>query len=127
MNGEVSRQVAALEHMTVGQLRDKYAEVFGEESRSGNRQWLLRRVAWRMQAIEASDLPERARQRATMRLLPSSSVRSAFHRGSVLLSVQSEVPAATIYASHRPESANHPSDTRRALQLARVGPGLSRL
>lgn len=68
MNGEVSRQVAALEQMNVGQLRERYAEVFGEAARSGNRRWLLRRVAWRLQALAEGDLVSRAidqsRQRA---------------------------------------------------------------
>jgi len=60
MNGELSRQVAALEQMSVGQLRERYAEVFGEAARSGNRQWLLRRVAWRIQALTEGDLASRA-------------------------------------------------------------------
>jgi len=57
-------QLAALERMTVSQLQARYAEVFGEPSRSGNRQWLLRRVAWRIQALTEGGLSERARQRA---------------------------------------------------------------
>ncbi len=57
-------QLAALECMTASQLQARYAEVFGEPSRSGNRQWLLRRVAWRIQALAEGGLSERARQRA---------------------------------------------------------------
>ena len=64
MNEEVRRQVTALERMTVTELRRRYAEVFGEPARSGNRQWLFRRVAWRLQALAEGDLPERARARA---------------------------------------------------------------
>ncbi len=64
MGLNVGRLLAELERMTGTELRRRYAEVFGEESRSGNRQWLVRRIAWRMQAIEEGDLPERARQRA---------------------------------------------------------------
>jgi len=60
----VNKLVAELERMTGTELRRRYAEVFGEESRSGNRQWLIRRIAWRMQALEEGDLPERARQLA---------------------------------------------------------------
>lgn len=67
MNGEVSRQVAALEQMSVGQLRESYAEVFGEAARSGNRQWLLRRVAWRIQALAEGDLASRAIEHARRR------------------------------------------------------------
>ena len=60
----VKKLLAELERMTGTELRRRYAEVFGEESRSGNRQWLIRRIAWRTQALEEGDLPERARQRA---------------------------------------------------------------
>ncbi len=57
-------QIEGLRHMTVGQLKDKYAEVFGEQSRSNHKQFLFRRVAWRIQANALGGLSERARQRA---------------------------------------------------------------
>jgi hypothetical protein len=50
--------------MTVKELRDKYAEVFGEETPAHNQTWLARRIAWRLQALAEGDLSERARQRA---------------------------------------------------------------
>ena len=57
-------QIEGLRHMTVGQLKDKYAEVFGEQSRSNHKHFLFRRVAWRIQANALGGLSERARQRA---------------------------------------------------------------
>lgn len=63
----IRRQMAALERMTVGQLRERYAEVFGEPARSGNRQWLFRRIAWRIQMIAEGDLATRAMERAHSR------------------------------------------------------------
>ncbi len=50
--------------MAVGQLREKYAEVFGEPTRTGNKVWLVKRIIWRMQALVEGDISERARQRA---------------------------------------------------------------
>ena len=50
--------------MTVGQLKDKYCEVFGEVSRSNHKQFLFRRIASRMQANAWGGLSERARHRA---------------------------------------------------------------
>jgi hypothetical protein len=50
--------------MTVNQLRDKYAQVFGEETRVGNKTWLVKRIIWRLQALAEGDLSERARRRA---------------------------------------------------------------
>lgn len=60
----VDKEVAALQRMTVGQLREKFAEVFGEATRAGNKTWLVKRIAWRMQALVEGDISDRARQRA---------------------------------------------------------------
>lgn len=60
----IRKEVAALEKMTALQLRDRYQEVFGEPSHSGNRAFLIRRIAWRLQAKAEGDLSERAKRRA---------------------------------------------------------------
>jgi hypothetical protein len=46
------------------QLRQRFVEVFGETTRAGNKIWLVKRIAWRMQALAEGDLSERARRRA---------------------------------------------------------------
>ena len=51
MRIDVEREVAALRAMTVGQLCEKYAELFGEMSRTRHKPYLIRRIAWRLQAI----------------------------------------------------------------------------
>lgn len=90
------KQIAALERMTVGQLQKRYADVFREPARSSNRQWLLRRVAWRIQALAEGDLAaraiERSRERARelardadLRLRPPDApVTPANHNGTVV-------------------------------------------
>jgi hypothetical protein len=60
----VAREIVALRKMTVGQLRARYTEVFGETTNAGNRDWLVKRIAWRLQANAEGDLSERARRRA---------------------------------------------------------------
>jgi hypothetical protein len=60
----LKREIALLDEMTVTDLKRRYAEVFGEESRSGNKDFLRKRLAWRFQALAEGDLSERARQRA---------------------------------------------------------------
>ncbi|MDB5308820.1 MAG: putative bacteriophage related protein [Gemmataceae bacterium] len=60
----VAKEVAALGRMTVKQLRERYAEVFGEATAGNNRTWLVRRIAWRLQAAAEGDLTERAKARA---------------------------------------------------------------
>jgi len=65
-NTPVWREIDALRHQTVGQLRVKYLEIFRQESRSNNQKFLVRRIAWRMQADAEGGLSERARQRAVL-------------------------------------------------------------
>jgi len=65
-NTPMWREIDALRHQTVGQLRVKYLKVFRQESRSNNQKFLVRRIAWRMQANAEGGLSERARQRAVL-------------------------------------------------------------
>ncbi len=64
MRIEIIREIDKVRTMTVKALREKYLEVFGETTRSGNKDFLWKRIAWRIQAIEEGDLSERARRRA---------------------------------------------------------------
>lgn len=52
----IRKQIAALERMTVGQLRERYAEVFGEATRSHHKDYLVRRIAWRVLANAEGDI-----------------------------------------------------------------------
>jgi Protein of unknown function (DUF2924) len=60
----IVNEVAALERLTVGQLRQRFAELFGETTKASNRTWLIKRIVWRLQALAEGDLSERARRRA---------------------------------------------------------------
>jgi hypothetical protein len=64
MHVNVAKGVAALEAITVAELRVRYAQVFREETRVGNKAWLIKRIIWRLQALAEGDLSERARRRA---------------------------------------------------------------
>jgi hypothetical protein len=43
-------EIQSLRQMTTAQLKAKYREVFGEETRSNHKQPPFRRIPWRMQA-----------------------------------------------------------------------------
>jgi Protein of unknown function (DUF2924) len=80
MHVNLAKEVEALEAMAVAELRVRYAQVFGEETGVGHKTWLVRRIAWRLQALAEGDLSERARRRAAelandadLRLLPPRS------------------------------------------------------
>ncbi len=68
--------VAAIEELrrlNVLALRRKYQDVFGEESRSSNKEFLFRRIAWRLQANRAAHIVDDSdlRIRAPKVFLPS--------------------------------------------------------
>src|SRR5580658_10048621 len=64
MDPAIIAEIEDLRQMKAGALRAKYRELFGEASRSSNKQFLFRRIAWRLQARVEGDLSERARRRA---------------------------------------------------------------
>ena len=51
----IAKEVAAMERMTVDGLRAKYAEVFGEPTNGRHKDWLVKRIIWRMQANAEGD------------------------------------------------------------------------
>src|ERR1700675_3760481 len=57
-------EIDELRNLKTADLRAKYQEAFGVETRSSNKQFLFRRIAWRLQARAEGDLSERARRRA---------------------------------------------------------------
>src|SRR5215218_2115081 len=60
----IEQEVAKLQKLPVPKLRERYAEAFGEPTRTANKAWLVKRIAWRLQAMSEGDLSERARKRA---------------------------------------------------------------
>ncbi len=64
MELNVGKELAALKKLTVNELRRRYAEVFGDQTKTGNKVWLVKRIIWRLQAMAEGDLSERARRRA---------------------------------------------------------------
>ena len=64
MELNVVNEVAALQRLSIAQLRQRFAEVFGEATAASNRTWLVKRIVWRLQALAEGDLSERARRRA---------------------------------------------------------------
>jgi hypothetical protein len=98
---DIPWELARLEGMTVGQLVGVYEETTGEPARSRNKRYLIRRIAWRMQARAEGDLSERARQRAA-ELADDAQVRVTPPRGT-LVAVR-PIPLAT--------PADAPADAR---------------
>jgi len=70
----VKKEVEAMREMTVPELREKYAEVFGEPTTSRHKDYLIRRIIWKLQANDEGGLSERSKRRA-VELAETSDVR----------------------------------------------------
>jgi hypothetical protein len=64
MTPKLERELAGLRQKTVRQLVALYEVVFGEPTGGRNKDWLVKRIAWRLQAEAEGGLSDRARQRA---------------------------------------------------------------
>jgi len=57
---DLTAQIAAVGMMSVGELATKYREVYGEPTRSRNRDYLRKKVYWRIQELSGGGLSPRA-------------------------------------------------------------------
>lgn len=64
MSPQVTIEIAELHNKTVNQLVQRYEQVFNEECRSRNKQYLIRRIAWRLQANDEGGLSRAALKKA---------------------------------------------------------------
>lgn len=52
----ISKQIAALKRMAVTELRNNHIDVFSEAAGSGHKDYLVKRIAWRLHVQDAGDL-----------------------------------------------------------------------
>ena len=64
MSTDIINEIDDLQRMTTGELADRYEELHGQPCRTRHRAYLIRKIAWRIQANAEGDLSERARKRA---------------------------------------------------------------
>lgn len=97
----IQAQIEALESMTPKQLREKYIEVWGEPTRSGNKRFMIKRIAWKIQANAEGDLPERVRKKA-LTLARDSDIRTTAPRNlpEISAGAQTVTRPTTIALSH---------------------------
>ena len=84
----IKAELAALEKMSTGELVERYAALTGQPVRTRHRAYLIRKIAWRLQADAEGDLSERARRRAAeladdadVRLMPPKQAPEAAEGG----------------------------------------------
>jgi hypothetical protein len=62
MHPAVRSEIEELRRASLAGLRQKYREVFQEETRCRHREHLFRRIAWRLQALAEGEARYSARQ-----------------------------------------------------------------
>ena len=64
MNAATASEIARLETMTITKVVERFESLFGEKCRSRNKCYLIRRIAWRLQANAEDGRSERVMKRA---------------------------------------------------------------
>ena len=103
MKPETIAAVERLPTLTVAQLRDRYLATFGEPTASRHKTWLVRRIAWRMQADDEGGLSERALARAA-ELAKDAEIRLTAPRKAAT-KVLAELPRSKTVALQRMRDA----------------------
>jgi Protein of unknown function (DUF2924) len=93
------REIEELRRATVSELQAKYLGLFGQPSHSHHKQFLFRRIAWRLQAVAYGELSERARQRA---LAIAQDVDLRIKAPAHLVGVGPALLQPTLRSRHRP-------------------------
>jgi hypothetical protein len=61
----VDHEITTLKRLSLADLHERFVHLFGGASKvTNNRIWLIKRLAWRLQALAEGDLSERARRQA---------------------------------------------------------------
>jgi hypothetical protein len=79
VDNAVFMEIESLRRATLAALREKYREVYQEETRVRHREHLFRRIAWRLPALAEGDLSEQARGRA-LRIARDADLRTVAPR-----------------------------------------------
>src|SRR5262245_43747179 len=109
MSLNIANEVAALERLSAKKLQARYAQVFGDSPTVHNKTWLVKRIAWRLQALAEGDLSQRARERAAhlandadLRILPPKMPGPAAHpKTSAGAPLDKETESVPVFARGR--------------------------
>jgi hypothetical protein len=61
MNAATASEIARLKTLTITQIVPQFESLLGEKCRSQKKRYLIRCIAWRLQANAEGDLSERAK------------------------------------------------------------------
>ena len=104
----VEDELAALPAMTTTELCRRYEELFGQPVRTRHKTYLVRKIAWRIQALAEGGLSERARRRAE-ELANDADVRLMPPRRPQAAVTGTSDPTRTLKAPTAPQDARLPA------------------
>ncbi|MBL9001779.1 MAG: DUF2924 domain-containing protein [Phycisphaerae bacterium] len=104
---DIPATVKALGRLTVPELKQRYAEVFGEPTRTNHKQYLIKRIVWRMQALREGGLSERARRRA-LELANDAEIRLSAPRPPTTAASGTVRTVAAAFDAGRPDTFPKP-------------------
>ncbi len=116
METSVIRRIHALRQMNVAELRCEWERLYGEPSRTRTREYLFRRLAWRVQEIEHGGLSDAAKARIDQ-LCPDTFTRTRTPREAL--------DAATV--ANQPKPADPVSGPKRDPRLPVPGTVITRI
>ena len=95
----IVQEIARLQRLSVGELRAEWVRLYGQETRSRNRVYLWRRLAWRLQELAYGGLSDAAKQRlAELASSPGTYTRTRLPREAS--AALASIPVVT--RRHRP-------------------------
>lgn len=100
MTQSLKSELASLANLSPAQLRDKYQQVFGEPTRSGNKPFLVKRLAWRIQSLAEGGLSARAKARAA-ELARDADIRMTIPRAPQASGTGTQGTSATLQTRDR--------------------------
>ena len=104
---DLATEIDALDQMATGDLARRYAELCGRPCRTRHRAYLIRKIAWRLQANAEGDLSQRARRRAA-ELADDAEVRVMAPKTMVCPPQQGGSATVTRPAPDVPDKPNDP-------------------
>lgn len=120
----VGQKVSELRRMTVSELRGEYVEVFGEQTRSYHKEFLVRRIAWRVQANAEGGLPDRARQLA-LEIANDADLRTRAPGGAEPVKATARAPGGRVVTKREEEVRSSPTRMERSAFMSGAStPGL---
>jgi hypothetical protein len=106
MNSAITAEIARLEVMTINKVIERFESLFGEKCRSRNRRYLIRRIAWRLQANAEGGLSERAMKRAAELALDSEVRVTPPRDQKTFINVTAEVQSRPILDQRLPPAGS---------------------